>query len=194
MAPSSIRGRGQRAGLDGRQVLLAAREILRDQGVEGLSMRAVARRLGVAPNALYGHVGNRDQLLDAILDDVLAEVALPTEDDLERDPTAAVRAIMLTSYDVLVAHPGLMPAYLERQGARGVQARRLGRVTMSALGRAGLDPEPAQAAMRVLIVHTIGFAAFSARPAGSRPGAIPAEELRGNFETGLDWLLAAITR
>lgn len=81
---------------------------------------------------------------------------------------------------------------LDLQGARGVHAPRLGAFTTDALQRCGLDERAAREAMRVLIVNTIGFAAFSARPAGSREGPIPAAELRRNFEQALDWLLDAI--
>jgi len=189
---STSRGPGQRAGLDTDQVLAAARAVLREDGIEALSLRAVARRLGVAPNTLYSHVAGKDDLLDLVLDDVLGEVALPAEEDLRRDPWGVVRAIMLDSYDVLLAHPGLVPAYLDRQGARGVQAQRLGVVTMRALGTAGLDEAASREAMRVLIVNTVGFAAFSARPEGAGAGVIRADELRRNFVNGLDWLLAGI--
>lgn len=173
-------------------MLLAARAVLTDEGIDGLGIRAVARRLGVAPNALYSHVRSLDELLDAVLDDVLGEVELPVCDELSSDPVGVVRTIMTRSYDVLLAHPGLMPAYLDRQGARGIQAQRLGTVTLEALERAGLAPADAREAMRVLIVNTIGFAAFSARSEQAGPGSIPAAELRGNFEQGLDWLLRAI--
>ena len=189
---STSRGPGQRAGLDTVQVLAAARAVLREDGVQALSLRAVARRLGVAPNTLYSHVAGKDDLLDLVLDDVLGGVAIPADEEVRRDPWGAVRAIMLDSYDVLLAHPGLVPAYLDRQGARGVQARRLGVVTMRALGNAGLDEGSAREAMRVLIVNTVGFAAFSARPEGAGAGVIGANELRRNFENGLDWLLAGI--
>ena len=189
---STSRGPGQRAGLDTLQVLAAARAVLREDGVQALSLRAVARRLGVAPNTLYSHVAGKDDLLDLVLDDVLGGVAIPADEEVRRDPWGAVRAIMLDSYDVLLAHPALVPAYLDRQGARGVQARRLGVVTMRALGNAGLDEESAREAMRVLIVNTVGFAAFSARPEGAGAGVIRADELRRNFENGLGWLLAGI--
>jgi len=189
---STSRGPGQRAGLDTVQVLAAARAVLREDGVQALSLRAVARRLGVAPNTLYSHVAGKEDLLDLVLDDVLGGVAVPAEEEVRRDPWGAVRAIMLDSYDVLLAHSGLVPAYLDRQGARGVQARRLGVVTMRALVTAGLDEAAAREAMRVLIVNTVGFAAFSARPQGAGARVIGADELRRNFESGLDWLLAGI--
>lgn len=189
---STHRTPGQRAGLDADKVLSAARVVLREDGMAGLSMRAVARRLGVAPNALYSYVQGKDELVDAVLDDVLAEVQLPSDSAVASDPLSAVRSIMLASYDVLLAHPGLMPAYLERQGARGVQAQRLGVVTLAALERAGLDERSAREAMRVLIVNTVGFAAFAAPLHGADRGPIPATELRHNFAQGLDWLLIGI--
>ena len=63
---------------------------------------------------------------------------------------------------------------------------------MRALGTAGLDEVAASEAMRVLIVNTVGFAAFSARPQGAGAGVLGSDELRRNFEQGLDWLLAGI--
>jgi TetR/AcrR family transcriptional regulator, tetracycline repressor protein len=192
MGMSTSRAPGERAGLDTTQVVAAARAVLEQDGAAKLSIRAVARRLGVAPNALYSHVASRDELVDALLDDVLGAVALPSEATLHRDPVQAVHDLMLDSYDVLLRHPGLMPAFLDRQGARGVQARRLGVFTLEALRGCGLDEREAQRAMRVLIVNTVGFAAFSARPSGSGEGPITAAELRRNFEQGLDWLLAGI--
>jgi TetR/AcrR family transcriptional regulator, tetracycline repressor protein len=191
-AMSRSRGPGERAGLDTARVIAAARAVLEQDGAATLSIRAVARLLGVAPNALYSHVASRDELLDAVLDDVLGEVSVPSQEELRLDPVQAVHDLMLDSYDVLLRHPGLMPFYLDRQGARGVQAQRLGVVTLEALRRCGLDDREAQQAMRVLIVNTVGFAAFSARPSGSGEGPIAAPELRRNFEQGLAWLLAAI--
>ena len=190
---STLRGPGQRAGLDRGQVLKAARAVLVSGGVERLSMRAVARSLGVAPNALYNYVADKDELLDAVLDDVLGEVKVPSRSHIEREPLEAVRAIMLSSYEVLIAHPGLMSAYFDRQGARGIQAQRLGVITLDALARAGLDQHHASEALRVLIVNTMGFAAISARPDPSQPGVISTAELRRNFRSSLDWLLKGIT-
>ena len=58
-------------------MLAAARSALAEDGVEAVSMRQLARRLGVAPNALYSHVASREELIDALLDDTLNEVRAP---------------------------------------------------------------------------------------------------------------------
>ncbi|HEV2088143.1 MAG TPA: TetR/AcrR family transcriptional regulator [Cryptosporangiaceae bacterium] len=183
---------GQRAGLTRARVLAAARQLLADSGPEALTMRALAHRLDVSPNALYSHVASKTALIDDVLDDVLAQV--PTPDPDTGDPPAGLYAVMAASHEVLLAHPGLVPLYLARQGARGAQAQRLGEVMLALLARAGIEGAPARAAMRVLIVYTIGFAAFATR-APVAPGGEPeppAEEILDNFHRGLDWLLAGI--
>jgi AcrR family transcriptional regulator len=171
-------------------VLAAARELLAEQGLEALTMRALAARLDVAPNALYSHVAGKTALIDAVLDDVLAEVQAPAAD--AEDPDAGLHALMASTYDVLLAHPDLVPLYLARQGARGPNAQRLGDVMLALLARAGVTGPPARAALRVLIVYTIGFAAFTTgAPIGPEPRT---DELRGNFDNGLRWLLAGVAR
>jgi AcrR family transcriptional regulator len=51
-----------------RQIATAALDVIGARGVRGLSMAAVARRVGVVPSALYRHFRNKEELLDAILD------------------------------------------------------------------------------------------------------------------------------
>jgi AcrR family transcriptional regulator len=51
-----------------------ARQIVESGGIEALSMRKLAAELGVAPTAIYWHVGGRDELLQAIMDQLLAEM------------------------------------------------------------------------------------------------------------------------
>jgi AcrR family transcriptional regulator len=50
------------------QIAAAALEVVSTRGMRGLSMAAVARRVGVVPSALYRHFRNKEELLDAILD------------------------------------------------------------------------------------------------------------------------------
>jgi AcrR family transcriptional regulator len=188
------RGRtaGQRAGITHADVLGAARDILAHRGLDALTMRAVAERLHVAPNALYSHVPSKTALLDDLLDNVLAQVRQPAAD--AGDPDAGLAALMTSTYEVLLAHPDLVALYLARQGARGPNAQRLGATMVTLLDRAGL-PEPAAAeALRVLIIYTIGFAAFTGRvPLNTdlERASDPAE-LHANFRHGLAWLLAGV--
>jgi len=183
---------GQRAGLTRAQVLAAARELLAENGLDGLTMRALAQRLGVSPNALYSHVESKTALVDAILDDVLAQVRAP-DPDVE-DPGTGLEAIMASTYDVLLAHPDLITFYLARHGARGSNAQRLGEIMLALLARAGVSGPRAIEARYVLIVYTIGFAAFALHPpfepdVSREPWAA---EVLENFTSGLRWLLNGI--
>ena len=173
-------------------MLAAARELFAEDGLDALTMRALADRLAVSPNAIYSHVASKTELIDDLLDDVLGEVEAP-DADIE-NPSAGLHALMASTYDVLLAHPDLVPLYLARQGARGANAQRLGDVMLGLLDGAGVSGPRAREALRVLIVYTIGFAAFTTRPA-SAPGGdakLSAAELLANFESGLGWLLAGI--
>ena len=67
--PALSRERIARAGLE-----LSDRE-----GVEGLSMRRLARELGVTPMALYVHFRNKDELIDMVVDLGARELSLPSE-------------------------------------------------------------------------------------------------------------------
>ncbi len=183
-----MRSPGQRAGLTRAHVLATAADLVTAGGAAALTMRRVADALGVAPNALYSHVASRTALLDAVLDARLAAVAVP---DRGPDAAAELRELMVRTYDVLVDQAELVPLYLARQGARGPEARRLGAAMLEQLGRLGVTGADADEARRVLIVHTIGVAAFRSPLDEDRPLG-PADSRR-HHARGLDWLLAGIT-
>jgi AcrR family transcriptional regulator len=69
--------RGPRPGLSVERVVAAAIELADAEGLAALSMRRVADRLGVGTMSLYTYVPGKAELLDLMLDTVLAEVARP---------------------------------------------------------------------------------------------------------------------
>jgi TetR/AcrR family tetracycline transcriptional repressor len=180
------RSPGQRAGLTREAVLAEARSALAQDGVEGLSMRRLARRLGVAPNALYSHVAGRDDLVDALLDDTLSEVRAP--DPHRGDWRDGIETIMRRTYAVLLAHPDLVPLYLARRGARGPRAVALGEAMLEMLARGGIEGDAANEAMRALIIHTIGFAAFGVQEP-LRESTLTPKAVEQHFVRSLRWLL-----
>jgi TetR/AcrR family tetracycline transcriptional repressor len=166
-------------------VLAAANELLAEKGLSAVTMRAVAQRLAVAPNAIYSHVANKTELVDEVLDAVLAKVDVPRV----ADPAEALYELMSSTHAVLLRHPDLVPIFLSRQGSRGANAQRLGEVMHDVLAEAGVTGAAAVEARRVLIIFTIGFAAFSGAP---RDDGVPAAELQRHFDSGLRWLLSGI--
>lgn len=66
------------AGLSPETVIDAAVELTRDSGLTGWSLRDLAKELGVAPSAIYHHVGGQELLSRHVVERVLARVDLPT--------------------------------------------------------------------------------------------------------------------
>jgi TetR/AcrR family tetracycline transcriptional repressor len=56
------------------RVVETARRLIEAGGTEALSMRKLAAELGVAPTAIYWHVGGRAELLDAVLASMIADL------------------------------------------------------------------------------------------------------------------------
>jgi TetR/AcrR family tetracycline transcriptional repressor len=188
---TSARIPGERAGLSLAAIVAAARDSLSEEGVAGLSMRAVARRLGVAPNALYSHVEDKSALVDAVLDDLIGEIPLPSP---ALDPRDGVAAIMRDSYDALVRHPDLVALSLARQGSGGANAWRLGDRILELFAQAGVPDAAARDGLRIMLVHMMGCAAFATQYdrtlGGTPPHAV--ESVRADYVRGLDWLLDGI--
>ncbi|MGA8256464.1 MAG: TetR family transcriptional regulator [Nocardioides sp.] len=79
------------------RVLDAALQVVDDAGLPGVSMRAVASRLGVEAMSLYHHVASKQALLDGLVDLVVQTAELPTDpahpEDWLRGTAAALRRL-----------------------------------------------------------------------------------------------------
>src|SRR5215467_15889182 len=71
---------GRRAPLSRDRVLRAAVALADEAGIESLSMRKLAKELGVVPMALYKHVAGKEELLDGMIDIVVGEIDPPAGD------------------------------------------------------------------------------------------------------------------
>jgi AcrR family transcriptional regulator len=95
-------GHPGRERLNRERVLRAAIELADEHGVDAVSMRRLAERLGVVPMALYKHVANKDELLDGMVDALVGEIAPAAPG---ADWRTAVRARVLSARTVLLRHP-----------------------------------------------------------------------------------------
>lgn len=64
-------------------ILAAAHEMVRRDGLEACNMRALAESLGVTPSALYNHVGSKTELLQLLVRKVWAEVVASVDAEAE---------------------------------------------------------------------------------------------------------------
>ncbi len=91
-----------RAPLNRERVLVTAVALADRDGADALSMRRLANELDVVPMALYKHVANKDELLDGMLDVVVAEIDPPLTGT---DWKTAIRARILSARQALLRHP-----------------------------------------------------------------------------------------
>lgn len=111
---------GRRAPLNRERVLRAAIALADGGGIESLSMRKLAQELGVVPMALYKHVPNKEQLLDGMVDTVVARIDLPASGsgwkDVVRGRVLSARRELLRhrwAAQVIESRTGPTPAVLE---------------------------------------------------------------------------------
>ncbi len=103
MAERTKRAERRTDALSKERIVEAAVEILDAAGEGGLTFRALAARLATGSGAIYWHVTNKDELLAAATDGVIAQVMAGVAGGGE--PREAVRAIALGMFDAIDAHP-----------------------------------------------------------------------------------------
>jgi AcrR family transcriptional regulator len=148
----------RRPPLTRQRVVAEALTIIAEHGVEALTMRTLATRLGVVPGALYRHVRNKEQLHDLALDGVLAEVDCDVDRALPWTERIKLLAHRLRA--VLDDHPG-MAGLLKTRDPLGPHSLVLAEAFLSPLHAAGFPDREAGLAYFLLIDYTIGFAVAS---------------------------------
>jgi AcrR family transcriptional regulator len=123
------------------------------EGLSALSMRRLGAELGVDPMAIYYYVPNKDALLDAIVEAVMADIDL-TVDDPAASPEDRIMCAASEYRDVMLAHANALPIVLSR-GPRTPGAMRPVELLIGILRDAGLSPTQAMAGMNA-IAATVG--------------------------------------
>jgi TetR/AcrR family transcriptional regulator, tetracycline repressor protein len=147
-------------------IIKEALALLEEHGAGALSMRRLADRLGVAPNALYTHVRGKADLIDGLIDQVYAGLTL----ELDRSGDWAQQLTTL-SQDVrahLLAHPAVVPYALQRPGL-GPHGLRLGEAIYNVLRPAGFSDQAVVGTVYALLTYILGFVALEVPRAGTDP-------------------------
>jgi AcrR family transcriptional regulator len=103
MATKTQRAERRADALSKERIVEAAIEILDTEGESALTFRALTARLATGSGAIYWHVANKNDLLAATTNDVIARVM--TEGVSGAEPREAIRAIALGVFDAIDAHP-----------------------------------------------------------------------------------------
>jgi AcrR family transcriptional regulator len=124
------------------------------KGNSALTMRSLAKELGVKPMAIYHHVANKDAILDGIIDMVFAEIDLPPDDT---DWKTAMRQRAVSARSVLARHSWAIPL-MESRTNPGPETLRHHDAVVGTMRRAGFSIEMTAHAYSLLDSYTYGFA------------------------------------
>ena len=182
-------------------IIEAAVKTVTAGGYEDMTIRGLAAELGVAPMSLYRHIRDKDDLLDEVVDRLLATAWRPSAatDDWQAwliEAAARLQHFLVSqpaALHVYLSHPVVSPAAIERMNTM-----------LDVLRRTGADEETTRRAYGALHTYTIGFAALEASRAGWAPdSAQDADRLASQlaayttteqFIDGLRYLLEGIGR
>jgi AcrR family transcriptional regulator len=126
------------------RVIEAAMRVMDGEGLEAVSMRRVAREVGVEAMSLYHHVEDKEDLLDGICEHVMAQFDFPEPvEDWAENCRRGARAWRR----LLQAHPGVMRLFAEQRGPiRSIDSVRPMEFALRILRSCGLtDRDTAQA-------------------------------------------------
>jgi AcrR family transcriptional regulator len=183
--------------LDAEEIVTAAVEIFEESGLDAVSMRSVSSRLGVSPVPLYSRIGNKDALVEAIADRLLADLAPPGTEGEPWDRYALrwareLRARLRQARDSRLILWAGRHAYVEAS-----------RPLVEAMRGDGLAADAAVQACRLLTWATVGFGAVEAgvgppargqrrgRPGGD-PGGVDADEADALFDLNIRYVIDGI--
>ena len=168
-----------------------------------LTIRSLAQDLGVAPMTIYRHVRDKDDLLEEVVDRLLAEAWRPESDG--RDWRAWIVEAADRLRQLIVSQPAARQVYL-RHAVLSPAARERMEASLAVLRSSGASEEEAARAYVALQTYTIGFAALEAsreawspEEGGEDEQAGPAGQLAAmttpeQFHQGLLYLLDGIAQ
>lgn len=137
------------------------------KGCERGSVRGIAARVGVSPNALYTYFPDKAAVVKAIVEHLLGQVDLAVFSDRNVPWRQRIESLALELRERLTAHPGAVNLMIGGP-MDGPRALALNEHLMETLRDSGLD---AAEASYLLIVYVFGSIALETAELGGGPGA-----------------------
>lgn len=157
------RGPGRPRVLSEAEIVEAAQILVREHGAGALSMRNVARALGVPPMTLYGYVPSREALDTLLIDRMLSGVRISGPDEGTWD--VRLRILLCDARHTLVKRPEVAEAgtslgrgalQLLQRGVYGKEATRLAEGVLDLLREGGFRPDDLQPCFVTLFTFVTG--------------------------------------
>jgi AcrR family transcriptional regulator len=180
MDPAPRRRPGRQPRVSREQVLDAALAIADEDGLAAVTMANVGSRLDVQAMSLYRHIGNKEEMLDGLVDRVFAEIEVPRDAD---DWRAALRRRAVSAREALGRHPWAI-GLMESRAQPGPMTLGHHDAMLAILFSAGFTGHEATRAYNLLDSFIYGFALQEA----SLPFSTPEE-----MADMSDRMLAAMT-
>jgi AcrR family transcriptional regulator len=168
-----------RAPLTRDRIVQTGLEIADAAGVDAVTMRRVGQDLGFEAMSLYRHVAGKDDLLNGMLDVVLAEWEHPSDGE---DWARAVRASALSVHAALRRHPWAARLLMSGNHLRPARLDYMDRL-LGTLRRGGFDADTTYHVYHLLDGHIFGFSLWEI--AYTTTGAD--EELVARFMESVPW-------
>lgn len=174
MARSSEESPGKTRGtLNRERVIHGAITLADEKGLEAVTMRAVATKLGFKVMALYNHVSSKDELLEAMVDAALADVSPAPGADWRADIVNVAVALNETLREhrwVTHLWPLVFP---------GPHRWRLAERLLNSFAAAALPDDRADLGFHLVVNHVVGFSHLQS---GYATAAATEAEGRARFE------------
>lgn len=143
----------ERIRLSREAVIHAAIELAGQIGIETLSMRKLAEALGVEAMSLYNHVKNKEDLLDGMVDAVVAEMYIPNTNGAWRQEICTAT---LSSHEVLMAYPWASMLLVSRPAVGAAKMAHFDAI-QGCYCDAGFSPQMADQVRNAIDGHLYGF-------------------------------------
>jgi AcrR family transcriptional regulator len=150
-------------------IVAAAIEIADTDGLEAVSIRRLATKLGARPMSLYSHIERKGDLIDLMVDEVMGLAILPDpppSDDWRED----LRRIAQRTREATRAHPWMIATAFRRPFI-GPNALRHIDQSLAAVSSLPLPPERKRAALLAIDTYTLGFVRWELKGMQGAKGA-----------------------
>ena len=149
-----VRRPGRRPRVSREQVLDAALALADEGGLAAVTMASVGAQLGVEAMSLYRHIGNKEEMLDGLVDRVFAEIDVPSD---AHDWREALRRRAVSAHAALRRHPWAI-GLMESRAKPGPATLGHHDAMVAILLRAGFDGRGATRVYNLLDSYIYGFA------------------------------------
>ncbi|WP_190821150.1 TetR/AcrR family transcriptional regulator [Saccharopolyspora pogona] len=129
-------------------IVRTALDLLDSEGLDAVSMRKVAQRLGTGAASLYAYVRNKDELHELMLDLVIGEIEVPQPDPEKWQEQ--IKGLIRQQVEVLTAHPGIAQVVMRTPAPTGPNALVVSEAMMAVLRSAGLSDRVVAFAVDIL--------------------------------------------